>query len=151
MTPVLDLFETHLTVTDLNRSIQFYRDVLGLTLAREFPERQAALFWIGGHGKAMLGLWAGGYGPQKMTLHTAFRVSIEAVVAASRSLRAAGIKPLDFDGRPTDEPSVLAWMPAVSLYFHDPDGNLLEYIAMLPQDPRPELGVVKWSEWRPSE
>src|SRR4051812_39086437 len=34
-----------------------------------------------------------------------------------------------------------------SVYFHDPDGNLLELISMLPEDPRPELGVVNWSRW----
>jgi len=42
---------------------------------------------------------------------------------------------------------VLAWMPAVSVYFHDPDGNLLELLSMLPDVPRPELGVVSWSRW----
>jgi hypothetical protein len=31
-TPVLGLFETHLTVRDLQRSIRFYREVVGLTL-----------------------------------------------------------------------------------------------------------------------
>jgi lactoylglutathione lyase len=36
-------------------------------------------------------------------------------------------------------------MPALSLYFNDPDGNLLEYLAMLPDDPRPDLGVVPYS------
>ena len=54
-------------------------------------------------------------------------------------LRSAGITPLDFDGRLTDEPVVLAWMPAASIYFHDPDGHLLEYIAMLPEDTRDRM------------
>jgi hypothetical protein len=51
--------------------------------------------------------------------------------ARRRSFQQAGVIPLDFEGRPTEEPVVLAWMPAVSLYFHDPDGNLLEFLAML--------------------
>jgi lactoylglutathione lyase len=55
--------------------------------------------------------------------------------------------PLDFNDQPTDEPSVLAWIPAASVYFNDPDGHLLEYIAMLPQDPQPDGGVVKYSAW----
>jgi len=38
-------------------------------------------------------------------------------------------------------------MPAASVYFHDPDGHLLEYIAMLPQNPAPEAGVMPWSAW----
>jgi hypothetical protein len=39
-------------------------------------------------------------------------------------------------------------MPAVSLYFTDPDGHLLEYLAMLPQEPRPAAGVVSYSDWQ---
>ena len=58
-------------------------------------------------------------------------------------LRAAHAAPLDFQGEPTEEPVVLAWMPAASLYFHDPDGNLLELWAMLPEllNPNWELSV----------
>jgi hypothetical protein len=28
-----------------------------------------------------------------------------------------------------------------------PDGNLLEFLAMLPDPPQPELGVVDWNRW----
>ena len=82
-----------------------------------------------------------------MTWHTAFRATIADVVTAPQALRAAGVTPLDFDGQPTNEPVVLGWMPAVSIYFRDPDNHLLEYIAMLPDEPRPELGVVSWHAW----
>jgi lactoylglutathione lyase len=147
MIPIENLFEVHLTVTDLDRALEFYRDVVGLRLAHVTSTHQAAFFWIGPAGNSMLGLWAAGSGPQRMTLHTAFRVGLADVVAAPRTLRAAGVTPLDFDGQPTDEPVVLAWMPAASIYFHDPDGHLLEYVAMLPDEPRPELGVVPWHAW----
>jgi len=40
-----------------------------------------------------------------------------------------------FLGEPTGEPVVIGWMPAASLYFRDPDGNLLELLAMLPDSP----------------
>jgi lactoylglutathione lyase len=50
--------------------------------------------------------------------------------------------PLDFHGQPATEPSVIGWMPAASVFFHDPDGRLLEHLAMLPHRPRPEAGVV---------
>jgi lactoylglutathione lyase len=142
-----DLFEVHLPVVDLERAIAFYRDVLGLQLAHVEPARQAAFFWIGPAGKAMLGLWSAGHGPQRTSLHTAFSVSLADVLAAPGALRAAGITPLDFDGRPTERPTVLAWMPAASVFFHDPDGHLLEYIAMLPQEPRPEHGIMPWRMW----
>jgi lactoylglutathione lyase len=142
-----DLFEAHLTVADLDRAVEFYRDALGLRLAHVTPARHAAFFWIGAAGNAMLGLWAAGPGPQRMALHVAFRASVADVIAAPAALRSAGITPLDFDGRPADEPVVLAWMPAASVFFHDTDGNLLEYIAMLEDDPEPDRGVVPWHVW----
>ena len=44
------LFETHLTVSNLQHSIDFYRDVVGLELALEVHERNSAFFWIGNSG-----------------------------------------------------------------------------------------------------
>ena len=38
-------------------------------------------------------------------------------------------------------------MPAAAVYFRDPDGHLLEYLAMLNEDPQPERGIVPWSQW----
>ena len=95
----------------------------------------------------MLGLWEAGSAPQAVTLHTAFRVSLANVLAAPDFLRNAGVTPLDFDGKPTDQPVVLAWMLAAAVYFRDPDGHLLEYISMLPHEPRPDCGVVPWRTW----
>jgi lactoylglutathione lyase len=145
-TPVDRLFEAHLTVADLQTSIVFYRDCIGLELAHVIPAR-AAFFWIGSRGRTMLGLWASGSAPQKTTTHVAFAAARDDVIAAPRVLQSAGITPLDFDGYPAAQPVVLAWMPAVAIYFRDPDGHLLEYIAMLPEDPRPDGGVVTWQEW----
>lgn len=134
MIPIDGLFETHLTVQSLERSIAFYRDKLGLTLAREFPERHVAFFWIGAPGSAMLGLWEVGDGPNRMQLHIAFRVSLEQLSKAAAALRAAGIESLGFDGEPAEEPQLLAWMPALSIYFRDPDGHMLEFLSMLEGD-----------------
>jgi len=39
-------------------------------------------------------------------------------------------------------------MPAASVYFDDPDGHSLEFIAMLPEPPRADLGIVSLSAWR---
>ena len=71
--PVRRLFETHLTVSDLQRSIGFYQDVVGLKLAFEASERNAAFFWIGDSGRSMLGLWSLGTVPLNLHLHLAFR------------------------------------------------------------------------------
>ncbi len=154
MIPVEGLFEAHLTARNLERSITFYRDVVGLELGISQSERPAAFFWVGGRGKSMMGIFTLGSWPLTMMQHhVAFQVALEDVLAAPQRLRSAGITPRGrspLGGRvePIDEPIVFAWMPAASVFFDDPDGNLLEYIAMLPDRPRPDLGVVSWSEWK---
>ena len=141
------LFETHLTVSDLARSVAFYREVVGLPLALELPERGAAFFWIGAPGEAMLGLWSLGSAPVGLSLHVAFRASLDDVLGACDRLRSLGVTPLSFDAIETAEPSVIGWMPAAAVYFRDPDGHLLEYLAMLDQPARPGRGIVTWSQW----
>jgi ribosomal protein S18 acetylase RimI-like enzyme len=144
------LFEAHLTVSDLDRSIAFYRDVVGLPLGLHLPERAAAFFWIGGRGESMLGLWSLGSSPLGLSLHIAFRATVGDVLGAGDALRAAGVTPLSFFGVEATEPSVIAWMAAAAVYFRDPDGHQLEYLAMLDEPARPELGIVPWSHWQSS-
>ena len=147
--PIRGLFEAHLTVSDLDRSIGFYQDVLGLPLAHRIPDRQVAFFWVPTPEKGMLGLWSIGSSPLRMRLHTAFTIDLDHVVASLARLRDAGITPLSPDAEPIDEPVVLAWMPAASVYFDDPDGHSLEYIAVLPDAPRRDIGgTMTLSAWR---
>ena len=143
---VRGLFETHLMVSDMARSVAFYRDVVGLPVALELPERGAVFHWIGKPGQAMLGLWSIGSAPMNMQLHIAFEMDLEDVLAAPSRLRGEGIEPLSFFGEPADEPSYIGWMPAAAVYFRDPSGHMLEYLAMLEEQPRPDLGIRKWSE-----
>lgn len=140
------LFEAHLTVADLGRSVGFYRDVVGLEPAFETRDRGAAFLWAGGPGRSMLGLWVE-HAPLSLSLHVAFRTSVADVLGACNRLRSAGITPLSFFATETDEPSVIGWMPAAAVYFRDPDGHLLEYLAMLDEPSRPDLGIVSWSQW----
>jgi catechol 2,3-dioxygenase-like lactoylglutathione lyase family enzyme len=143
------LFEAHLTVADLERSIAFYRDIVGLDLAHTVAARHAAFFWIGGRGKTMLGLWSIHTSPLRMRLHVAFELELADVVASVNRLRQAGVTPRHGrDGSPVDEPVVIGWMPAASVYFDDPDGHSLEYIAMLDDAPRPDVGWTSLSAWR---
>ena len=141
------LFEAHLTVADLGRAVAFYRDVVGLELALEVPDRGAAFMWVGEPGGAMLGLWSLGSMPMALSMHVAFRSPLQDVLEACQRLRAVGVTPLSFFAEETDEPSVIGWMPAAAVYLRDPDGHLLEYLAMLGEAPRPDLGIVPWSQW----
>ena len=83
-----------------------------------------------------------------MSVHVVFRVGLSDLLRARESLRASKGTPLDFAGNPTMELLVLAWMPAASVYSHDPDGNLFEFLSMLPDSPELKLGVAGWSYWR---
>ena len=152
-TQLRGLFETHLPVSDLQRSIIFYSEIVGLHLALEIPERGAAFFWIGNPShssiRSMLGIWSIGTAPISMTLHVAFEIEkINDLLSAPHLLKAQGIVPLSFLGTESMEPSVIGWMPAAAIYFKDPDGNLIEYLTMLDDNlRRPEIGIISWSEW----
>ena len=88
----------------------------------------------------MMGIPSVGSRPLPKQHHVAFQEKLQDVLAATQRLRSAGIT--DFGGRrePINEPIVFPWMPAASVFFDDPDENILEYIAMLPDPPRPEPG-----------
>jgi lactoylglutathione lyase len=145
--PLKGLFEAHLNVSNLQRSVAFYTELLGLPLAEIFPERRVAFVWVGSPGHSMLGLWEVGNSPQCLTVHLALSVALDDLLTAVTVLRNAGIAPLGFAGEPTDEPTVLAWMPAASIYFRDPDNNLLEFITTLKAPARRDLGVLSWRDW----
>lgn len=145
---ILGLFETHINVSNLERAIAFYRDVLGLELGSLEQDRRVAFFWLGQRGEAMLGVWEK---PQAdiQPQHFAFRSSVELVRHhAQHYLRSRNLPAHNFLNDGTDEPMVFGWMPAIAIYFRDPDGHSLEFIAMLPGAPKPEVGVVNWATWQ---
>ena len=141
------IYETHLSVSSLERAMHFYGELLGFELAKHIPERHVALYWIGGKRNGMLGLWGEGAGPLGMRLHFAFRTNKSGVLNSVSMLKDAGVEPLDFDGQPTREPVVIGWMPALSLYFKDPDGHSIEMLHVLDEDPDPNFGVRSYSAW----
>lgn len=145
--PVQGLFETHLTVSNLQRSIKFYRDIVALKLALEVSDRNAAFFWIGDSKHSMLGLWPFSSISMGLNLHIAFEVAIDDLLEAPNRLKSNGITPLSFFRTETTEPSVIGWMPAAAVYFRDPDNHLIEYLAMLDHNLRQDLGIIPWSEW----
>ena len=42
-------------------------------------------------------------------------------------------------------------MPSTSIFFRDPDGHLIEYLAMLNEEPKPYLGIIPWNKWLASK
>lgn len=141
------LYETHLFVENLERSIDFYKNVLGLEQCHYAAERRIAFFWIGKPKEAMLGLWE----KPKAEIdprHFAFRCDKEDILNKSIDfLKARQLKPYNFLDNGEEQPMVFAWMPAIAIYFKDPDGHELEFIAILEGEARPELGIVSYEEW----
>lgn len=140
------LYETHLFVRSLERSIDFYAK-LGLKQSYFEAERRAAFFWIGKPKQAMLGLWE--KSEQEIdTRHFAFECEPQWILNESvEFLKSRNLKPRNFLKDGTERPMVFAWMPAISIYFDDPDGHELEFIGILDGKARPEKGVVPYEVW----
>lgn len=140
------LYETHIQVSDLAAAVTFYTEVLGLDLAHYDETRPIAFLWIGKDKQAMLGLWEQKENLQKR--HFAFHCAQEFILeSASTFLKDNKLKPYNFLKERSSEAMVFAWMPALALYFDDPDGNQLEFIALLEGEGQAELGVISYAEW----
>ncbi|MFE2095822.1 MULTISPECIES: VOC family protein [unclassified Streptomyces] len=129
---------TGLNVTDLDRSLAFYRDVLGFTLLAEGKEdgRRYAFLGDGGEGP-VLTLWqqAGqAYDGSRAGLHhLAFTAdSTDRVREYETALRGAGVE-FAHEG-------VVAHREGAAsggIFFHDPDGTRLEISAPLGAETAP--------------
>ncbi|MEU4496108.1 VOC family protein [Streptomyces sp. NBC_00210] len=118
-----------LNVTDLDRSLPFYGDVLGFDLLGQGKEDDRRFAFLGRDGQLVLTLWQqadGAYAPALAGLHhLAFEAeSIEQVRAAEVRLKTLGV---DF----AYEGVVAHGEGAASggIFFHDPDGTRLEIYA----------------------
>jgi len=141
------LFETHLFVENLERAVDFYKNVLGLIECGYNDKRRVAFFWIGAPKGAMLGLWEK---PKEQIdiRHFAFKCEVDFVLNDAVSfLKSNDLQPYNFLKDGNDKPMVFAWMPALAIYFKDPDGHELEFIAMLEGDGKLDLGVISYEEW----
>ena len=145
------LYETHLFVQNLERSIDFYKNILGLEQCYFEAGRGIAFFWIGKPKQAMLGLWEKSKGEIEKR-HFAFNCDKEFILNKSVNfLKEHNLKPYNFLNDGTERPTVFCWMPALAIYFDDPDGHCLEFIAVLDGNPKPALGVVYYEEWTKHE
>lgn len=141
------IYETHLLVANLEKAIDFYNNVLGLDFCHTDEKRRIAFFWVGKPKAYMLGLWE----KPKAALekrHFAFRCNAADILHRSVSyLKERKLQPYNFLNDGSEKPMVFAWMPAIAIYFDDPDGNVLEFIAVLEGKARPELGVIGYEDW----
>ncbi|MCR8845921.1 VOC family protein [Paenibacillus sp. SC116] len=139
------LYETHIQVTNLEQSIAFYKK-LGLELAHFIEERRVAFFYIG-KDRQMLGIWEVPHGTEIKKRHFAFGVDLEDLLHSIEWLKEKGIQPIQSFGKQPIEAFVHTWMPAAAVYFEDPDGNELEFISWLQDEPK-DIGYVPYlSEW----
>jgi lactoylglutathione lyase len=149
------LYEVHLPVTDLDRAIAFYGGKLGFEVgfARSDGSNALLLYTEAGQ-RWMLGLFRVDTVVHRTQeeYHISFRVAEEHVDSMVPWLRERGIQaehpPRSPIQGPMTEPIVHGWMPAAAVFFRDPDGHLLEFIAELTDSPRPDFSLKPLSEWR---
>ncbi|MFD0959038.1 VOC family protein [Paenibacillus chungangensis] len=141
-----NLYETHLQVKDLETSIDFYVN-LGLELGLKVERRRGAFLYVG-KDRQILGLWEVPKENEINKRHFAFGTDLDLLKKSIDWLKEKGIQPVAMLGKEPTEPIVHAWMPAAAVYFNDPDGNELELISWLPDDPSDNEGVVYLSEWQ---
>jgi catechol 2,3-dioxygenase len=136
--PGADIGHVHLKVSDLERAVVFYRDVLGFELQQRFGDEAAFLSAGGYHHHVGLNTWQsrGGSPPPPGStglFHFAIRYPTRRALAeAVRGVLDAGAR---FDGASDHGVSE-------ALYLHDPDRNGIELYWDRPREewPRPSEG-----------
>ena len=122
------ILHTMIRVGDLDRSIGFYTDVLGMKLIsrKDFPEGKFTLAFVGygenpEHAEIELTY---NYGVEKYELGNAFghiALGVSDIFGACERIRAAG-------GRITREPGPMKHGTTVIAFVEDPDGYKIELI-----------------------
>ncbi|QAS54553.1 VOC family protein [Halobacillus litoralis] len=146
------LYEAHLPVSDLNRSIEFYEG-LGLEFDHKVEDRLAFLWII--KDQNWLGLWQTDkveveYHPS--IRHIAFEVSLEGLKHSVTWLTNKGYTPREAFGFEPSEPFVMpnpnGGFGHAKIHFNDPDGNSLEFICKVsnPADLTERMYLSEWEE-----
>lgn len=142
------LYEAHLPVRDLNRSIEFYEG-LGLELDHKV-EDSLAFLWIE-KDKSWLGLWE----TEKVEVeyhpsirHIAFEVSLSGLKDSVVWLKNKGYEPREAFGFEPIEPFVMPHKEYAhaKIHFNDPDGNSLEFICKM-DNPKGIMKRMYLSKW----
>jgi len=117
MLRISGIYEIAVKVKDLAVSECFYRDVLGLEVGRRDEERGWLFLRVGQVGMVVLQEdkeeWP--------NAHFAFTVEKDEIERAATALQERGIQVIG--------PVCHEWIPAMSVYFSDPDGHDVELCA----------------------
>jgi len=95
----------------------------------------------------MLGLWE--LPKERIDIrHFAFECKAEFIINESFNwFKERNIPFRNFLSDGIERPMVFSWIPAISIYFNDPDGHELEFIGLLNGSPRPEMGIITYEAW----
>jgi catechol 2,3-dioxygenase len=132
--PRVDIGHVHLKVSDLDRAVAFYRDVLGFEVQHRYGDQAAFLSAGGYHHHIGLNTWEskGGSPPPRGTtglFHVAIRYP-------DRKTLAQAVKAVIDAGVPLSGASDHGVSEAI--YFHDPDENGIELYRDRPREQWPE-------------
>ena len=126
------MLHTMLRVGDLQRSINFYRDVLGMKLLRttDRPEQKYSLAFVGydTEDRAAVLELTYNYGVEKYDLGSAYghvAIEVDDIRATCDAVRARG-------GKVTREPGPGKGGTTVIAFVEDPDGYKIEFIERKP-------------------
>jgi catechol 2,3-dioxygenase-like lactoylglutathione lyase family enzyme len=119
------LGQIHLTVTDLDRSVAFYRDVLGIPLMFVVPGQPMAFFMSGD-----VRLYLGKPESPEFVTKSMLYFWVEDMDAEFERITAAGVEIADVPHVVHRDDSIELWMSA----FHDPDGH---HLVLMQERPRP--------------
>jgi catechol 2,3-dioxygenase len=132
--PGADIGHVHLKVSDLERAIGFYRDVLGFDVMHRYGDEAAFLAAGGYHHHIGLNTWEskGGSPPAPGTtglFHVAIRYpDRKALARAVKAVVDAGVPLTGASDHGVSE----------AIYLHDPDDNGIELYCDRPRDQWPE-------------
>ena len=131
--PGVDIGHVHLKVADLDRAIEFYRDVLGFDLMQRMGDQAAFLSAGGYHHHIGLNTWESkGGSPPPPGSTGLFHVAIR---YPTRGALADALKRLVENSVPLSGASDHGVSEA--LYLHDPDGNGIELYRDRPREEWP--------------
>jgi len=131
----------HLTVSNLDRSLAFYRDVLGFEVTARYGTDAVFVSAGGYHHHIGLNTWAGRGAPAPAAGTTGLYHF--AILLADRAALAAAVRRVVDDGIPLEGASDHGVSEAV--YLRDPDGNGIELYRDRPESewPRGSDGSIR--------